>query len=540
MNRTKRIIGSLSLSTSLTIAFVTLSVVSLLLSSVPQIWTNVTTQQELLVTNQQLVAREAARTVSNFTAQRLTSLYVAASLTNLADQSPEEQQTILQRLLGSESSYIRLASFNSAGLAVAETSRRSTKADSQLNSDIVNTLLKTTQQGQNYISDLFIDPLTSEPVIVLGVPVLNDIDSYVGTLAAVVNLKFMWKLVDQINVGEGSLVYVVDNKGNLVAFGDSARVLRGDNVADVHIVHEFTTNTGNHDHEQLDRYRGILGTDVTGSYVALGSPNWAVITETEYNVAYRSVRNNMALASAALIGAIVIAVIAGLLLARRLTLPIIRLMETANRFSAGERNIQAATSGPQEVVALSNAFNGMTSQLQLLVEGLEQRVQDRTAALQDALDEVERRSTEQTRLLEENQQQRQAIREASVPVLPVTKTTLVMPLVGSIDTERLENIKDRVLQSLNRTNVRYLLLDITGVPIVDTEVAQGLLAIARTTRLLGCETLLIGVRPEVAQSIVGLGLDLSNLRTAADLQAALQTNEFGLNQAMPTATLTAS
>jgi rsbT co-antagonist protein RsbR len=71
---------------------------------------------------------------------------------------------------------------------------------------------------------------------------------------------------------------------------------------------------------------------------------------------------------------------------------------------------------------------------------------------------------------------------------------------------------------------QLLLLDITGVPIIDTHVAQGLLAVVQATRLLGADSVLVGIRPEVAQTIVGLGLDLRGLHSYADLQIALRDN----------------
>ncbi|NTW02756.1 MAG: STAS domain-containing protein [Oscillochloris sp.] len=160
-------------------------------------------------------------------------------------------------------------------------------------------------------------------------------------------------------------------------------------------------------------------------------------------------------------------------------------------------------------------------ELETLSRHLEATVRERTADLELALGNLEVRAAEQERLLEENSRQHAEIRELSVPVLPVSTTTLVMPLVGSLDGDRLLALQDRALEAIERSSARRLLLDITGVPLVDSYVAKGIISTLQAARLLGTEVALVGVRPEVAQSIVGLGIDLSGMRTYADLQSAL-------------------
>jgi rsbT co-antagonist protein RsbR len=154
---------------------------------------------------------------------------------------------------------------------------------------------------------------------------------------------------------------------------------------------------------------------------------------------------------------------------------------------------------------------------------LESRVAARTSDLQTALDEVAARAAEQARLLEANEQQREIIREISVPVLPIGAGMLVMPLIGALDTGRLHALRDQALRAIEREHAHALVLDITGVPVVDSQVAQGLLGVVQAAQLLGAQVALVGVRPEVAQAIVTLGLALNELRTYSDLQSALVT-----------------
>jgi rsbT co-antagonist protein RsbR len=113
------------------------------------------------------------------------------------------------------------------------------------------------------------------------------------------------------------------------------------------------------------------------------------------------------------------------------------------------------------------------------------------------------------------------VRDLSVPVIPVSATTLVLPLVGALDSARLAHLQTRALQAVEQGRARTLILDITGVPVVDNQVAEGLLGVVQAAQLLGATVMLVGIRPEVAQTIVTLGLPFQAVHTFRDLQAAL-------------------
>lgn len=153
---------------------------------------------------------------------------------------------------------------------------------------------------------------------------------------------------------------------------------------------------------------------------------------------------------------------------------------------------------------------------------LEGRVEERTSELQTALREVEARAETQARLLEENERQRAIIQELSVPILPVSANTLVVPVVGNLDDRRMLILQERLLHAIARSTIQRAIIDISGIPLVDSRVAQGILDVVRQTRLLGAETVLVGVRPEVAQALVTLGVDLHAMHTFRDLEAALR------------------
>ena len=149
---------------------------------------------------------------------------------------------------------------------------------------------------------------------------------------------------------------------------------------------------------------------------------------------------------------------------------------------------------------------------------LEAQVAERTASLQQAMTDLEARAAEQQRLLAETEQQRDAIRALSLPILPINQTTLAAPLIGTFDSQRLADLQQHMLLAIQRSGAKALVLDITGIPAVDHEVAIGIMQVAQAMRLMGARVVLAGIRPEVAQALVSLGVDLSGLSTTATFQ----------------------
>ncbi|MCS6888219.1 MAG: STAS domain-containing protein [Chloroflexus sp.] len=193
--------------------------------------------------------------------------------------------------------------------------------------------------------------------------------------------------------------------------------------------------------------------------------------------------------------------------------------------------ILVALSMPMLLILMWQNYNRVTSALQqseqsnralqAIRDHLEEEVARRTSDLQQALHSLEQQFAEQRSLRLTLEQQQEAIRELSVPILPVTNDILVMPLIGVVDRERLGDINRRALTAIAESGAQKLLIDITGVPVVDKEVANGLITVFQAVRLLGGQVYLAGVRPEVAQALVAINIDLQGIQTFATLQDAL-------------------
>ena len=117
--------------------------------------------------------------------------------------------------------------------------------------------------------------------------------------------------------------------------------------------------------------------------------------------------------------------------------------------------------------------------------------------------------------------QQAASAELSTPLLPISERIVVMPLVGSVDSRRAQQVLDTLLHGIATSGVQVAILDITGVPVVDTQVANALIRAAQAVKLLGAQVVLTGIRPEVAQTLVGLGTDLNGITTRSSLQSGI-------------------
>jgi rsbT co-antagonist protein RsbR len=134
----------------------------------------------------------------------------------------------------------------------------------------------------------------------------------------------------------------------------------------------------------------------------------------------------------------------------------------------------------------------------------------------------ETRQAELERNLDTILKQRQAIEELSTPIIKIWERVLVLPLIGSLDTRRSQNLTDALLTTIAATQTKVAILDITGVAGVDSAVANHLLKTVSSVKLLGAQCVITGIRPEVAQTIVHLGVELTDVRTLSDLAAGLK------------------
>ncbi|RRR74649.1 MAG: STAS domain-containing protein [Candidatus Viridilinea halotolerans] len=137
-------------------------------------------------------------------------------------------------------------------------------------------------------------------------------------------------------------------------------------------------------------------------------------------------------------------------------------------------------------------------------------------------DEALRAQAEQSRIQDEAlETQARIIAELSTPLIPISDQVVLMPLIGQVDSQRAQRVLTTLLEGVSQRQANCAILDISGLPLVDTHVAGILVQAARSIALLGVEMIITGIRPEVAQTLVGLGLSLDGIRTCGTVQAGI-------------------
>lgn len=190
---------------------------------------------------------------------------------------------------------------------------------------------------------------------------------------------------------------------------------------------------------------------------------------------------------------------------------------------AEERLIQDGSGESAIEFAVYESDKTIDAELEQLRRQVKQE-QERELAyeIERKTEELLRAETERVRLQEEViHMQAVMLAELQTPLIPINEHAVMMPLVGSLDSRRAQRVLEVLLHGVTAHSAHTVILDITGVPLVDTGVANVLLQAARAVRLLGAQVVLTGIRPEVAQTVVGLGVDLSNIVTKSTLQSGI-------------------
>ena len=225
----------------------------------------------------------------------------------------------------------------------------------------------------------------SEPYMTVAVPIERFAGDVVGVLVAEVNLKYIWEVVSRIKVGKAGYAYVVSREGDLIAHPDISLVLQKRQVKQLSQVQTALAGTPG----RFVAQPNLAGQQVFAAFATIPELGWAVLLERPAAEAYAPLYASILRTGILLLVGLGMAVLASLLIGRRVVRPLALLQHGAARLGSGDLDYRLTVTTEDEFQTLANEFNHMASQLQASYAGLEQQVEDRTHALARSVQELQ-------------------------------------------------------------------------------------------------------------------------------------------------------
>lgn len=197
-------------------------------------------------------------------------------------------------------------------------------------------------------------------------------------------------------------------------------------------------------------------------------------------------------------------------------------MDLALSISEFFQVMQKLTKGDFEVRAPEDSANELLSNFGKVINQTIEVLGSETQQLEEAKTKLEEHSKDLENSIETIKRQQSAIAEMGTPIIQVWDKVLCLPVVGVVDSRRSAEMMDSLLSTIVETECRCVIVDITGVDVVDTQTADHFIKMVRAASLLGASCMITGVSPQIAQTLTQIGVDLSGISTLRNLQAGLE------------------
>ena len=348
---------------------------------------------EQVATLQQEITSAAASKIEQFVQEIERTTRGATKSRQITDKglSPEYEFE-LRRLLVIAPAITEAMAIDSNGISQAAVSRFTSFLPQGRTIDSALPARESARQGKSYFSPVYFYR-GSEPYMTIAVPIERYAGRVIGTLQVQVNLKYVWDLVSKLKVGTGGYAYAVAQNGDLIAHPDISLVLQRRNMADLEQVSEaFKPEPGG------ERPHGTVVNNLQGKLVFSSSaviPNlgWAVFVEQPVEEVYRPLYASMLRTSGFLLLGLGMALVASLLVARRVVRPLEMLRKGVQRIGGGDMSARLDVKTGDEIELLAEEFNKMTENLRGAYDELERKVAQRTrdlAVANERLKELDR------------------------------------------------------------------------------------------------------------------------------------------------------
>ncbi|MBW4495617.1 MAG: PAS domain S-box protein [Oscillatoria princeps RMCB-10] len=340
------------------------------------------TELQQSVQLQQQRSLSAAREIDAYLDDLQRKLSYLARVRGLTDLPPAAQQNLLEALTRHNSAYETVALLDRTGEVVSSVSPYEKFALKNLGNTPL--FLRAFKQKEDYVGTVEIDRSVGVPVVTLAVPVRDDRDRVDGVLLARINLKFLWFIVSQTQVGATGYAYAIDNRFRLIAQkGSAPETAKLEDLSDRPFIAALTKQIPVTS-QSLNTYKGLKGVEVLGAIAPVRSVHWKVIVELPTAEAYAPLRQMLRVMALTLAVATAFAGALGLFFSQEIISPLQRLTAAATQISSGNLDIQVSIRRRNEMGVLANTFNHMTDRLRQLIEEVQKERNFVSAVLETA------------------------------------------------------------------------------------------------------------------------------------------------------------
>jgi len=196
-------------------------------------------------------------------------------------------------------------------------------------------------------------------------------------------------------------------------------------------------------------------------------------------------------------------------------------MEMALAVSEFLMVMQKLTEGDYTVRAPEDSKNEVLARMGMVINKTIEKLHSESTQMEEAHKKLSDHASELEKSLERIRRQQSAIAEMSTPIIQVWDKIICLPVVGIVDSRRAAEMMDTLLTRIVATESRCVIVDITGVEVVDTQTADHFIKMIRAASLLGVTCMITGIRPQIAQTITQIGIELGGIRTLRNLEAGL-------------------
>jgi len=359
----------------------------LVMSGLLEIYFRYQESREHLASLQQEVAAGAAFKIERFI-QEIHSIMKAA--TKSRDLAPKgltpEYRYELEKLLLIAPSITEAMALDEGGTVRVQASRLRTILPEGQRRLATSAPFHQAKQGKAYLGPVYF-VRGSEPYMTIAVPIERFADEVTGVLQAEVNLKYIGDVIAGIQVGKAGHAYAVASSGDLIAHPDISLVLQRRNVAHLNQVKAAFNPTPDPAKPKAVVAHNLQGKKVLSSFALLPTLGWAVLIERPLEEAYEPLYASMLRTSSLLLVGLGMALLASLYIARRVVRPLRTLRQGVERIGSGDLRFRLELKTGDEMEVLAEEFNKMTTQLQESYANLEQKVEERTRELTEALEQ---------------------------------------------------------------------------------------------------------------------------------------------------------